>query len=74
MTSTMKSEPGTPPTLEVLTAGVPVSAAATCIVGRSAEGMRGAGSAAFATGELNADAAVAAPAATAPVRNLRRSG
>jgi hypothetical protein len=44
------------------------------MVGRSAEGMRGAGSAAFATGGLNADAAVAAPAATAPVRNLRRSG
>src|SRR5262252_4767008 len=70
MTSTMKSEPGTPPILLVATVGVPVSAAAICIVGGSAEGARGAGSAALAAGVT----ALVAPAATTPARNLRRSG
>jgi hypothetical protein len=56
--------------------GVPVSAAATCIEGGSADG-RGAGAAlgdavevaALATGGV---AAVAAPATATPARNLRR--
>src|SRR5262249_37967758 len=69
ITSTMKSEPGLPGTRGSSPGGC-VSAAAICIVGASAEGTRGAGSAAFATGVT----AVAAPAATTPVRNLRRSG
>ena len=75
MTSTMKSEPGTPPIRDD-SFGVPVSAAATCIVGGSAEG-RGAGAAPgevagvapFATGGVTA---VAAPATATPARNLRR--
>src|SRR5712691_11736652 len=63
MTSTMKSEPGTPGT-RASSRGVPVSAAATFIDGRRADGARGAG----------VDvSAVAAPAATTPLRNPRRS-
>src|ERR1700704_1248993 len=77
MTSTMKSEPGTPPIREPDNSfGVPVSAAATCIVGGSADG-RGAGAALgdvadvapFATGGVTA---VAAPATATLARNLRR--
>src|SRR6266540_1745108 len=42
ITSTMKSEPGTPPMRELDSSfGVPLSAAAICIVGGSAEGRRG---------------------------------
>src|SRR5438093_7409577 len=74
ITSTMKSEPGTPPT-RGRSFGVEVSAAATAAVGGSAEGR---GVAASAVGASAARAtgvmAVAAPAATTPVRNLRRSG
>src|SRR5215831_17642874 len=77
MTSTMKSEPGTPPMRDADNSfGVPVSAAATCIVGGNAEGRRGgalmdafAVVAAFAAGGATA---VAAPATATPARNLRR--
>src|ERR1700716_2603120 len=75
ITSTMKSEPGTPP-IRGNSFGVPVSAAATCILGGSADGRRGgsafgrvAGVAPFATGGVTA---VAAPATATPARNLRR--
>src|SRR5215468_4607791 len=71
MTSTMKSEPATPP-IRGNSFGVWVSAAATCMLGGNAEGRRaGAASvevAALATGF----AAVAAPATATPARNLRR--
>src|SRR5258707_8490518 len=60
ITSTMKSDPGTPP-IRGSSFGVPVSAAATCILGGSADGRRGgsalgevAGVAAFATGGVTA--------------------
>src|SRR4030095_7533379 len=67
MTSTMKSEPGTPPMREVDNSfGVPLSAAAICIVGGSAEGRRGTASVGAAGG------GVAHPATATPVRNLRR--
>src|SRR5258707_13059455 len=74
MTSTMKSEPGTPP-IRGSSFGVAVSAIATCMVGGSADGRRGAvmdasvAAAAFAAG--GGSAGVAPPAA-APARNLRR--
>src|SRR2546422_8097320 len=75
MTSTMKSEPGTPLT-RAISGGVAVSALATCAEGGSAEGARGGllspvvAPAARAAGDI----AVAAPAPTTPVRNLRRPG
>src|SRR5262245_52684011 len=75
MTSTMKSEPGTPLIRDCSFGGVPVSAAATCMLGGSAEGRRAgaasgaiAGVAPFATGAT----VVAAPATATPARNLRR--
>src|SRR6266481_140408 len=70
-TSTMKSEPGTPPMRFVgISPGVWVSSAATCVVGGSTEGVFSAtGSSAPRAGV----AATAAPAASTPVRNLRRS-
>jgi hypothetical protein len=75
ITSTMKSEPATPP-IRGSSFGVAVSAAATCILGGSADGRRGgsafgkvAGVAPFATGGVTA---VAAPATATPARNLRR--
>src|SRR6516225_3189761 len=75
MTSTMKSEPGTPP-MRGSSFGVAVSATATCMVGGSAEGRRGgalAGAlavvAALAAGGVTA---LAAPATATPARNLRR--
>jgi len=73
MTSTMKSEPGTPP-IRGSSFGVAVSATATCMVGGNAEGRRGglmdaSVVAAFATGGASA---VVAPATAAPARNLRR--
>src|SRR5262249_34356602 len=73
MTSTMKSEPGTPPMRDVDNSfGVPVSAAATCAVGGSAEGAR-AGALVEAVGAaLAGGAALAAPATATPARNLRR--
>src|SRR2546427_6453024 len=70
MTSTMKSDPGMPLT-RASSRGVPVSACATCIEGGSAEGTRGVG--ATTSAERTGVIAVAAPAATTPVRNLRRS-
>src|SRR5262245_31438319 len=78
MTSSMKSEPGTPPIRDAANSlGVWVSAAATCMFGGSADGRRGAGAAsgevacvaAFATGGVTA---VAAPATVTPAKNLRR--
>src|SRR5258708_22905521 len=74
MTSTMKSEPGTPP-IRGSSFGVSVSAIATCMVGGSAEGRRGAlmdasvVAAAFAAGGASA---VGAPATAAPARALPR--
>src|SRR5262249_38779170 len=78
MTSTMKSEPGTPPMREVDNSfGVPISAAATCAVGGSAvgggaEGIRGAARVEALVAAL-ADGTGVAPLATAtPAKNLRR--
>src|SRR6516165_5825786 len=74
MTSTMKSEPGTPP-MRGSSFGVAVSATATRMVGGSAEGRRGgalavpAVVAALAAGGVTA---LAAPATATPARNLRR--
>src|SRR5438309_638663 len=70
MTSTMKSDPGTPLT-RASSRGVPVSASAAFPEGGSAEGARGA--CATTSAERTGAIAVAAPAATTPVRNLRRS-
>src|SRR5260221_10481667 len=75
MTSTMKSEPGTPP-IRGSSFGVAVSAIATCMVGGSADGRRGAlmdasvAAAAFAAGGASG---VFTPASAAPARNLRRA-
>src|SRR5262245_55000258 len=76
ITSTMKSEPGTPP-MRGNSFGVPVSAAATCQVGGSAEGTRAGGAAVGVVLVVAASAAggvtaVAAPATATPARNLRR--
>src|SRR5258708_38863585 len=74
MTSTMKSEPGTPP-IRGSSFGGAVSAIATCMVGGSADGRRGAvmdasvAAAAFAAG---GGSPVCAPATTGPARQLRR--
>src|SRR6266545_381491 len=73
ITSTMKSEPGTPPMREVDNSfGVPLSAAAICIVGGSAEGRRGTASVGAVVAACAGGTAVAAPATAAPARNLRR--
>src|SRR5258706_9625101 len=77
ITSTMKSDPGVP-LPRAGSRGVPVSASAAFPEGGSAEGALGvlgacATRSADRAGALIADAAVAAPAATTPVRNLRRS-
>src|SRR6516225_6010477 len=71
MTSTMKSEPGTPP-IRGSSFGAAVSATATCMVGGNAEGRRGALMdpsvvAAFATGGASA---VVAPATAAPAQEF----
>src|SRR5437588_1437207 len=73
MTSTMKSEPGTPP-MRGRSFGVPVSVTATCMVGGSADGERGAGAFRLDLAALAGDdaAVVAAPATATPARNLRR--
>src|SRR3954465_6302108 len=72
ITSTMKSEPGTPPMrLATCSPGACVSAAATCMVGGSADGARATGGGEESTCD---GTAVAAPAASAPVRKRRRSG
>ena len=76
MTSTMKSEPGRPP-MRGSSFGVPVSAAATCTEGGSADG-RGAAAASGEVavvariGDAGGVTAVAAPATATPARNLRR--
>src|SRR6266511_1062066 len=73
MTSTMKSEPGTPPMRDVDNSfGVPLSAAATCMVGGSAEGRRGAALVDVVVAACAGGTAVAAPATATPARNLRR--
>src|SRR2546430_3253509 len=80
MTSTMKSEPATPLMRDcspLPSPGLPVSAAAICALGGSADGTCGAAlcpapAGSWANVVLGA-IAVAAPAATTPVRNLRRS-
>src|SRR5262249_2102257 len=70
MTSTRKSDPATPP-IRDSSCGVPVSAAATCMVGGNAEGRAGlaADVAPLAAGGVTA---LAAPATATPARNLRR--
>jgi hypothetical protein len=77
MTSTMKSEPGTPAMRDFTSSvGVPLSAAATCIVGGNADGRRpGAAPGALAPVALLAAGgvtAVAVPAIATPARKLRR--
>src|SRR5882757_4488838 len=73
MTSTMKSDPATPPIRFRSACGTLVSAAMVCVVGGSTEGRRA--GAAPATVALAACGAMvpAAPATATPVRNLRRS-
>src|SRR6185436_50586 len=74
MTSTMKSEPATPPIRFNSFSGVPVSAAIVQAVGGNAEGRRAA--AVFAAGVALAAcvaAPAAAPATATPFRKLRRS-
>src|SRR3954464_8582930 len=73
ITSTMKSDPGTPPMREPapFSPGLAVSAAATCALGGRAEGRRsGAAGGVAGKGGVTAPAAVVA---MTPVRNLRRS-
>src|SRR6266853_3360416 len=73
ITSTMKSDPGMPLT-RASSRGVPVSASAALPDGGSAEGALGAlGACATRSAERTGAIALAAPAATTPVRNLRRS-
>src|SRR5882757_1189244 len=73
MTSTMKSDPATPPIRFSSACGTLVSAAMVCVVGGSTEGRRA--GAAPAMVALAACGAIvpAAPATATPVRNLRRS-
>src|SRR5436190_15646265 len=71
MTSTMKSEPATPPIRLLSACGVPTSAAMDCAVGGSAEGSLL--SAATVASAIRGAAAPAAPAIATPVKNLRRS-
>src|SRR6185437_7092682 len=80
MTSTMKSDPAAPPMRFGATSpGVCVSAAATCALGGSADGARVFWASSCCACSSSAPrvrvgvSAVAAPAATNPVRNLRRS-
>src|SRR3954471_654143 len=73
ITSTMKSEPGTPPMrFAACSPGGCVSAAATCMVGGRAEGARGSG--AGGVWDKAGLTAVAPAAASAPARKRRRSG
>ena len=77
MTSTMKSDPSGPWDF-ASSLGVPVSAAATWALGRTADGRRAGASAVSATGAVAAtaascgDTAVAAPATATPAMKLRR--
>src|SRR5258708_40059072 len=75
MTSTMKSEPGTPPIRFISFPGVPVSAAMVQAVGGSAEGRRAAAApeAGVALAARGVTAPAAAPAIATPLRKLRRS-
>src|SRR3954466_14745004 len=75
MTSTMKSDPGVPPMrLGAISPGVCVSAAATRALGGSADGARVFwASSSSAPRDRGGAMALAALAATNPVRNLRRS-
>src|SRR5712692_11842090 len=73
ITSTIKSDPGMPFT-RASSRGVPVSASAALPEGGSAEGALGTlGACATRSAERAGAIALAAPAATTPVRNLRRS-
>src|SRR5260221_5236360 len=73
ITSTMKSEPGVPPMRDVDNSfGVPLSAAATCAVGGSAEGRLGAALAEAVVAACAGGTADAAPATATPATNLRR--
>src|SRR5438094_4294834 len=73
MTSTMKSEPGVPPMRDVDNSfGVPLSAAATCAVGGSAEGIRAGTLVEAVVAALAGGVALAALATATPARNLRR--
>src|ERR1700722_866696 len=77
MTSTMKSEPSGPSAFPAAF-GMPVSAAATCALGRSADGRRAGVSETSAPGAVAAraascgDTAPAAPATATPAMKLRR--
>src|SRR5215207_10896318 len=75
MTSTMKSEPATPPIRLRSFCGVPVSAAIVQAVGGSADGMRAvaAPAAGVAPAACGVTAPAAAPATATPFRKLRRS-
>ena len=72
MTSTMKSEPATPPIAVESSCGVPVSAAMVCAFGGSADAAvrSGAGGAGCVCDDDSTAVAVAATAV--PVKNLRR--
>src|SRR2546430_4044180 len=73
MTSTMKSEPGTPPMRACDNSfGVPLSAAATCIVGGNAEGRRSAALVDVVVAACAGGTPLAAAATATPARNLRR--
>src|SRR3954466_9893343 len=71
MTSTMKSEPATPPMRLLSVFGVPTSAAMLCALGGSADGSL-LSTATVALAAFGARAP-AVPATATPVRNLRRS-
>src|SRR6476659_1861610 len=74
MTSTMKSEPATPPIRAASFGGVPVSTATVQAVGGKADGTRAAVAPAAPVAFAACGAtALAAPATATPVRNLRRS-
>src|SRR5437868_14859746 len=71
MTSTMKSEPAVPlMRFSAISPGFCVSSAATCVVGGSADGF---GFSSASLCPMAGAATVAAPVASTPVRNLRRS-
>src|SRR4029079_4302575 len=72
ITSTMKSEPATPPMRLVSTCGVPVSVAICVAVGGNADGTP-AGALHAAGTALATCGVTAAPATATPVKNLRRS-
>src|ERR1700730_1609782 len=73
ITSTMKSEPATPP-MRDKSLGVPVSAAATRMLGGRADGGRGAdaGEASRVSARAASGTVLAVPATATLARNLRR--